>query len=128
MKREISVAMKVFLAALLLAGNLSWAAQQYTVTGLVLKVDPSHGIFTVSCNRIPGYMEAMVMTFPVRKPETLNGIRPSAIVEFVLYVDTESSYADDIRVRSFESVEQEPQEAERLKLLQDIANPGAPVA
>ncbi|MGA9799877.1 MAG: SCO family protein [Terriglobales bacterium] len=128
MKREISVAMKVFLVALLLAGNLSWAAQQYTVTGLVLKVDPSHGIFTVSCNRIPGYMEAMVMTFPVRKPETLNGIRPSAIVEFVLYVDTESSYADDIRVRSFESVEQEPQEAERLKLLQDIANPGAPVA
>jgi len=128
MKREISVAMKVFLVALLLAGNLSWAAQQYTVTGLVLKVDPSHGIFTVSCNSIPGYMEAMVMTFPVRKPETLNGIRPSAIVEFVLHVDTESSYADDIRVRSFESVEQEPQEAERLKLLQDIANPGAPVA
>lgn len=120
--------MKIFLVALLLAGNLSWAAQQYTVTGLVLKVDPSHGIFTVSCNRIPGYMEAMVMTFPVRKPETLNGIRPSAIVEFVLHADKESSYADDIRIRSFESVEQEPQEAERLKLLQDIANPGAPVA
>jgi protein SCO1 len=128
MKREMSVAIKVFLVALLLAGNLSWAAEQYTVTGLVLKVDAARGVFVVSCNRIPGFMDAMVMTFPVRKPETLNGIQPSAIVEFVLHVDTKSSYADDIRVRSFESVEQEPQEAERLKLLQNIANPGSSAA
>jgi protein SCO1/2 len=117
--------MKLFLAALLLPTTANWAAQEYAVTGLVLKVDPAHGAFTVSCNRIPGYMDAMVMTFPVRKPESLNGIQSSAIVEFVLHVDDKSSYAENIRARSFESVEQEPQEAERLKLLQSIANPGA---
>src|ERR1700688_2284260 len=127
MKRGMSVAMKLFLAAALLPATANWAAQQYTVTGLVLKVDPARGVFTVSCDRVPGYMEAMVMTFPVRKPDTLNGIQPSASVEFVLHVDTKSSYADDIRVRSFESAEQEPQEAERLKLLQNIANPGVRV-
>src|SRR5580704_15169955 len=124
MTRGISVAMKLFLAALLLPTTANWAAQEYAVTGLVLKVDPAHGAFTVSCNRIPGYMDAMVMTFPVRKPESLNGIQTSAIVEFVLHVDDKSSFAENIRVRSFESVEQEPQEAERLKLLQSIANPG----
>jgi protein SCO1/2 len=123
----MSVAMKLFLLLLILA-TANWAATQYTVTGLVLKVDRNHGVFTVSCNRVPGYMEAMVMTFPVRKPETLNSIQPGASVEFVLHLNAKSSYADDIRVRSFESAEQEPQEAERLKVLQNIANPGERMA
>lgn len=118
MRREILIAI-----ALLLAASQSWAAQRYTVTGLVVKVDQEHGVFVVSCDRIPGYMDAMVMTFSVPKPENLNGIEPSSVVEFALHVDGKSSYADDIRVRNFESVEQEPQEAQRLKLLQDLANP-----
>ena len=101
--------------------------QQYTVSGLVLKVDRPHGVFVVSCNRIPGYMDAMVMTFSVRKPESLDGVEPSAIVEFVLHVDGNASYADNLRVSSFDSAEQEPQEAQRLKVLQSIANPGAQV-
>jgi protein SCO1 len=109
----------------LLATSPSWAAQQYTVTGLVVKVDRPRNEFVVSCDRIPGYMDAMLMTFTVRKPENLDGIEPSSVVEFVLYVDGESSFADDIRVRSFESVEQEPQEAQRLKLLQNLANPSS---
>ncbi len=107
----------------LLASSSSWAAQQYTVTGLVVKVDRPRGEFVVSCDRIPGYMDAMVMTFPVRKAENLDGVQPGSVVEFVLHIDGESSVADDIRVRSFESVEQEPQEAQRLKLLQNLANP-----
>jgi protein SCO1/2 len=110
---------------LLLVASPSWAARQYTVTGLVVKVNRSLGEFVVSCDRIPGYMEAMVMTFSVRKPENLNGIEPSSVVEFVLHIDGESSYVDDIRVRDFESAEQEPQEAQRLKLLQNLANPSA---
>jgi protein SCO1/2 len=112
---------------LLLIASHSWAAEQYTVTGLVVKVDRSRGEFVVSCDRIPGYMDAMVMTFPVPKPENLNGIESSSVVEFLLHVNGESSYADHIRVRSFESMEQEPQEAQRLKFLQNLANPAAEV-
>ncbi len=127
MKRGTSLAIALVLLAILLPASWSWAARQYTVSGLVLKVDRPHRVFVVSCNRIPGYMDAMVMSFSVRKPEGLDGVEPSAMVEFVLHVDGNSSYADDLRIRSFESAEQEPQEAQRLKVLQSIANPGAQV-
>jgi protein SCO1 len=127
MKRGTSLAIALVLLAILLPASWSWAARQYTVSGLVLKVDRPHRVFVVSCNRIPGYMDAMVMSFSVRKPESLDGVEPSAMVEFVLHVDGNSSYADDLRIRSFESAEQEPQEAQRLKVLQSIANPGAQV-
>jgi protein SCO1/2 len=127
MKRGTSLAIALVLFAILLPASWSWAARQYTVSGLVLKVDRPHRVFVVSCNRIPGYMDAMIMSFSVRKPESLDGVEPSAMVEFVLHVDGNSSYADDLRVRSFESAEQEPQEAQRLKVLQSIANPGAQV-
>jgi protein SCO1 len=127
MKRSTAVAIALVVLALLLPVSWSWAAQQYTVTGLVLKVDRPHGVFVVSCDRIPGYMDAMVMSFSVRKPESLDGVERSAMVVFVLHVKGKSSYADELRVRSFESAEQEPQEAQRLKVLQDIANPGARV-
>jgi protein SCO1 len=112
---------------LALAVGQSWAAERHTVTGLVLKVDRTHGVFVVSCDRIPGYMEPMVMSFSVRKPEDLQGIEPSTIVEFVMNVDGEATYVDSLRVRAFDSPEQEPQEAQRLKLLQDITEPAAHV-
>lgn len=119
---------RIFIAILfLLTATAGWSAQQYTVTGLVLKVDRQRGEFVVSCSRIPGYMDAMVMPFSVRKPEILNGIEPSSMVEFVLHVNGTSSYAADIRVLTFESVEQEPQEAGRLELLQKLARPSANV-
>jgi len=127
MTRGTSLAIALVLLAILLPASWSWAARQYTVSGLVLKVDRPHRVLVVSCNRIPGYMDAMIMSFSVRKPESLDGVEPSAMVEFVLHVDGNSSYADDLRVRSFESAEQEPQEAQRLKVLQSIANPGAQV-
>jgi protein SCO1 len=120
MKREMLVAIALFT-------SLSWAGQRYTVTGLVLKVDRPRGALVVSCDRIPGYMEPIVMTFSARKPENLDGIEPGTMVEFVLDAQGKSTYADHLRVRSFESVEQEPQEAQRLKMLQNIADPAAHV-
>jgi protein SCO1/2 len=127
MRLETSIAIALVFIGLLLATSMSWASQQYAVSGLVLKVDRPRGVFVVSCNPIPGYMDAMAMSFSVRKPESLDGVEPSAMVEFVLHVDGHSSYADDLQVRSFDSVEQEPQEAQRLKVLQNIANLGAQV-
>jgi len=127
MTRGTSLAIALVLLAILLPASWSWAARQYTVSGLVLKVDRPHRVFVVSCNRIPGYMDAMIMSFSVRKPESLDGVEPSAMVEFVLHIEGNSPYADDLRVRSFESAEQEPQEAQRLKVLQSIANPVAQV-
>lgn len=112
------------LAWLVLAAHPGRGAQPYSVTGLVLKVDPAKKTMVVSCNTIPGYMEAMVMPFEVRDSNALNGVQPGMSVEFSLIVGQDASYAENIRVRKFESVEQDPFTAHRLKALQTLVTPG----
>ena len=68
------------------------------------------------------------MSLAVRKPEDLDDVKPSTMVEFVLNVDGNATYAENLRVVKFDSAEQEPQEAQRLKLLQSIADPAAHVS
>jgi protein SCO1/2 len=114
------------LAALLLATHAALAAQQprqpsrYSVSGIVLTVDRVHNSFTASIQAIPGYMPAMAMPFDVRRPEDLDGLVPGAAVEFRLIVDRKSSLAEGIRIVRFQSVEQDPLAASRLKLLNQI--------
>ena len=122
MKRKVLAAI-----TLALAFCQSWAGERQPVTGLVLKVDRTHGVFVVSCDGIPGYMEPMVMSFSVRKPEDLRGVEPSTMVQFVLINDRNAMYAENLKVRNFDSADQEPQEAQRLKLLQSIGDQAAPV-
>src|SRR3981189_2034226 len=98
MRLETSIAIALVFIGLLLATSMSWASQQYAVSGLVLKMDRPRGVFVVSCTPIPGYKDGMAMSFSVRKPESLDGVEPSAMVEFVLHVDGHSSYADDLQV------------------------------
>ncbi|HEY7445235.1 MAG TPA: copper-binding protein, partial [Vicinamibacterales bacterium] len=99
-----------------LAIQVSAAAQEYQVTGMVLTVDRSRNIFTASIQAIPGLMPAMAMPFEVRQTSALDGLVPGAAVEFVLVVDQKSSYAERIRIVRYESVEQDPLAANRLKL------------
>src|SRR5689334_1650886 len=95
----------------------AWAAQQYPVKGMVLKVDPAHKSFVVSCQAIPGFMEAMTMPFEVHDDKELQGLVPGAIVDFTLVVTDDSSYAQQVQIRQYESVEQDPLTARRLKLM-----------
>jgi len=76
----------------------SAAAQEYPVTGMVLKVDRSLNSFTASIEAIPGFMPAMAMPFEVRQKKELDGLVPGAAVEFTLVVDRKSSHAERIRV------------------------------
>jgi protein SCO1/2 len=92
---------------------------------MVLKVDQPHKTFVVSCDAIPGFMEAMTMPFNVRQPADLEGIMPGMTVEFTLVVDQESSYAEHMTIRRYESVQQDPLIARQLKLLNRIANPSS---
>src|SRR6202453_3245763 len=114
-----------FVAWLLLSTSSAWAAQQFSVTGMVLKVDQPHKIFVVSCQSIPGYMDAMVMPFEVRQVKDLDGLAPGMTVDFSLVIDKESNYAEHIQIRKYESVEQDPLTARRLKLLNQLSNAAA---
>ncbi len=102
------------------------AAQQYQATGLVLKIDIPHHTMLVSGDRIPGYMDAMVMPYDVRDSKQLKHLEPGMKIEFRLVVDQDSAYASDIHVRAFESGERDPVSARSLKLLQSAMGQDAP--
>ena len=108
---------------LVLGASPSWSMQQYSASGLVLSVDRAKQTMVVSCNTIPGYMDAMVMPFEVRDGKILDGVEPGMAVEFRLMVGQDSSYAENIRVRKFESTEQDPFTAHHLKTLQTLVAP-----
>jgi protein SCO1/2 len=114
-----------------------WASQKYDVTGVVVQIDPQHKTLSVSCKDIPGYMEAMVMLFPVRDPKLLDGLEPGMGIDFSLVVEKDSSYAENIHAHPFESLELDPTQARRYKLMENamaarsaanILHVGQPVA
>jgi protein SCO1/2 len=113
------------LIAVVLSSACCWAGQQYAATGMVLKVDSAHKTVLVSCDDIPGYMSAMTMAFDVHDAKELVGLAPGATVSFKLVVDQDSSFAEHIEVHPYESVEQDPLTARRLKLLSRLNAPDA---
>ena len=100
-------------------------SRTYSASGLVLRVDREHLSLEVSCQAIPGYMEAMVMTFPVRNPQALDGLKPGTMIDFKLDVANNSVYVDQIRVHAYENTVQEPMAARQLEIL-DAATAGSP--
>ena len=99
------------------------AQQKYAARGLVLGVDKPHRIMTVSCESIPGYMDAMIMPIEVREAKELEGLTRGAMIEFSLVVEKENSYAEAVHLRNFESLEADPLSARRLRLLDGAMNP-----
>jgi protein SCO1/2 len=114
MKRVLTFTFLLFLAA------RSAVAQEYPVSGMVLHVNRSLSTFTASIQAIPGFMPAMAMPFEVRQRKDLDGLVPGAAVEFILVVNRQSSHAERIRIVRYQSVEQDPLAADRLKLLTEI--------
>lgn len=108
------------LLAILLVSAAGAGEQRYSATGLVLKLDAPRKTVVVSCQAIPGYMDAMVMPVSVRDAKNLEGVAPGATIEFTLVVGKESAYAEQIKVRRFESMAQEPLQARRLKILDKV--------
>ena len=62
------------------------ATQRYQTSGMVIAIDPAHQSVTVSNDAIPGYMDAMVMTYRVRASKELADLKPGARVDFTLVV------------------------------------------
>jgi protein SCO1/2 len=112
------------LSLVLFAAVRLWASQErYEATGILLQVDRQHQTISVSCREIPGHMDAMVMLLPVRDSKMLEGLQPGAAIDFSLVVNTNSSYAENVRVRPFESLELDPTQARRFKLMENAMAP-----
>ena len=125
--RSVPIASRIGAAFLLIALTFlvdrAQAQQRYAARGLVLELDKQHRAMTVSCEEISGYMDAMVMPIEVRDVKDLQGVVRGSVIEFTLVVDKESSHAEDIRIRNFESLELDPLSARRLRLLDGAMDP-----
>jgi protein SCO1/2 len=102
------------------------SAKKYEVTGLLLATDSSHHTITVSCKAIPGFMDGMVMSFPVRDSKLPNDLQPGAAIAFTLIVEKDSSFAENVHIQPFESLELDPTEARRLKLVENASRAKPP--
>jgi protein SCO1 len=104
------------------------AAKDYSASGLILQVDSAHRSLLVSCQAIPGQMDAMVMTLAVHSAKALDGLKPGMMIDFMLTVQGNESYAEDIRIHPYENASQEPMAARQLKVLEEAASltPAAP--
>jgi protein SCO1 len=119
------------LVAVLIVGAVPSRAQtkRYPVTGLVLRVDVAARIVLVSHDAIEGLMPAMTMPFEVRAAKDLQGIEPGMTVAFSLVLGATTAVAEQVRVLQYESVEQDPLTARRLRMLQRLIGGGPePVA
>jgi protein SCO1 len=110
---------------LILAGAHGWAEGQHSAQGILLEVNPAKHQIMVSCNAIPGYMEAMVMPFSVPASEDLRALTPGNTVRFTMVEKKDAAYAEHLEVVKVTNYEAEPTEADRLTLLHKQLDPAA---
>jgi cytochrome oxidase Cu insertion factor (SCO1/SenC/PrrC family)/tetratricopeptide (TPR) repeat protein len=97
------------------------AGRRHSASGLVLSVDRRAKTVVLSCPPIPGYRDAGLLNVTVRPPDTLDGVTLGALLDFTLLDEGKVLYAEGVRVRRFESLEQEPLAARRLKIVESLA-------
>ncbi len=116
--RLVAVAVLILLA---LTASTRAQEQRHAVTGLVLTVDEGRTGFVVSHDAIPRVMAAMTMPFAVRDRKELDGVVPGATVTFTLVLGEQGAHAERVRVKRYQSVEQDPLAARRLTVLRESA-------
>jgi hypothetical protein len=67
----------------------------------------------------------MVMSIPVNNPAELSNLGPGAMVEFTLVVNSKSSPIENIHLHRYQSVEQDPSSAKRVKFLAGVIDPSS---
>ena len=97
--------------------------KQYPAQGIVIGIDKKALSVVISCEPIPGYMDAMEMSFKVHSPLVLNGLNSGSTVHFTLIDDGSDVFAVHIRVVKNISDEAEPLEAARLGFLRRALDP-----
>jgi len=117
--------LSILAAALCIPALHAWATNEHTVQGILLQVDPGKGAITVSCDAIPGYMEAMEMPFEVREPVVLKTLVPGTTVRFTMVERQHKDFAEHLQTIKVTNYETEPIEADRLTYLHRAMDPAA---
>jgi protein SCO1/2 len=72
--------------------------KHYTMTGKVISVDANKPEVIVDSNAIPGYMDAMAMSYPVKNVSALKGVTSGDEISADLLVQGNSYWLENIRV------------------------------
>jgi protein SCO1/2 len=107
----------------LLSSTQAWAGDTHSAHGVVLETFATRHSLVVSCDAIPGYMDAMEMSFAVRNPKILNLLKPGMAVSFRIVARGRMLYAEKIQPTTTANFESEPMEAGVLTALNAVLNP-----
>lgn len=72
--------------------------REYSVRGVVRRVEPERRSVVVKHDEIPGFMPAMTMPFDVKEPKELQGLKPGDRIAFRMLVTTNDGWIDRIQV------------------------------
>jgi protein SCO1/2 len=121
--------MKKRVALLILLGLLKsthvWAAEEHPARGIVVQAAAPHHSLVVSCDAIPGYMDAMEMSLSVRDSKALVPLKPGMAVSFTIVARGNALYAENIQPATTANFESEPMEAGTLAALNSVLDPSA---
>ena len=93
---------------------------RHAMSGMVLNVDVARRSVIVSHDPVSGVMPAMTMPFEVLDAKELNGLVPGTIVSFTLVLGKETAHIERVTAIRYQSVEQDPMAARRLRLLANL--------
>jgi protein SCO1 len=115
----------ILLFVALFGGSWVLAQEEHPAKGLVLKVDVENRSLVVSCDGIPGYMDAMEMPFAVHDSKTLAALKPGMTVRFTMVERAKVVYAENIQAGTAANFEPEPVQAGELSALHRVMDPSA---
>ena len=115
----------ILLSVALLGGVRALAVEEHPAKGIVLQVDVAHRSLVVSCDAIPGYMDAMEMPFAVGDSKALAALKPGETVRFTIVEREKVLYAENVQVGTAANFEPEPVEAGELSALHRAMDPSA---
>src|SRR5579872_4813824 len=89
----------LFIALLATAGcNKHEAPKRYEMTGKVISVDANKPEVVVDSKEIPGFMQAMVMSYPVKDASLLKGIAAGDEISSTVVVEEHNYWLENIEV------------------------------
>jgi Cu/Ag efflux protein CusF len=88
------------LAALLLAacGSKQQQGKRYPMQGEVKSLDPADKTANIAAGKIPGWMEAMTMEYPVKPEAEFAKLHVGDQIQATVVVSDEKYYVTDVKV------------------------------
>jgi protein SCO1/2 len=106
-------------------GRQETKKQEHAAEGMVVSIDRKALSVVISCEAIPGYMDAMEMPFEVRKLSVLDGLHAGVTVRFMMMEEGAHVFAEGVRIVKKLNAEAEPVEAARLEVLHRALDPSS---